>query len=67
MENHHILAVDDSVWDLFVKFFREVKGYNTWTEEEIDLSMNNDDIVEFIKWLSEIETDNPLTIALHLV
>lgn len=67
MGNHHILAVDDSVWDLFVKFFREVKGYDTWTEEEIDLSMNNDDIVEFIKWLSEIETDNPLTIALYSV
>ena len=64
MGNHHILAVDDNVWGLFVEFFREIKGHSDWSEDEIDLSMNNDDIVEFVKWLSEMETDNPLTIAL---
>lgn len=64
MEKHHILSIDDSVWELFVRFFREVKGYSDWSENEIDLSLNNDDIVEFVKWLSEEETDAPLTIAL---
>lgn len=64
MEKHHILSIDDSVWELFVRFFREVKGYSDWSENEIDLSLNNDDVVEFVKWLSEEETDAPLTIAL---
>ena len=38
-------------WKSFVKFFREEKGYEDWTENEIELSMNNNDIVEFIIWL----------------
>lgn len=41
------------VWQAFVKFFREEKGYDTWTEDEIDLSMNDDDIEQFILWLVE--------------
>lgn len=67
MENRNILSVDDSAWELFVQFFREVKGYSDWSDDEIDLSMNNDDIVEFVKWLSEVETATPLTIELCLV
>lgn len=66
MENRHILSIDNSVWELFVQFFREVKGYSDWSDDEIDLSMNNDDIVEFVKWLSEVETETPLTIELCL-
>ena len=44
------IASGDS-WKEFVKFFREEKGYEDWTEEEIDLSMNDDDIEQFINWL----------------
>lgn len=42
---------DKRVWAKFVKFFREVKGYEDWTEDEIEASRNDDDTDEFIKWL----------------
>lgn len=44
------------VWKNFVKFFREYKGYEDWTEEEIEGSYNNDDIESYLLWLcNEIE------------
>lgn len=47
---------DGLVWKYFVKFFREVKGYEDWTEEEIEGSYNNDDIESYMLWLcNEIE------------
>lgn len=45
--------IDSKIWDLFVQFFREVKLYDDWTEEEIDFSMNNDDINEFLEFIKE--------------
>ena len=44
---------NSDTWKEFVKFFREKKGYEDWTEEEIDLSRNDDDIEQFINWLVE--------------
>lgn len=65
-KQHHNLILDDNLWDLFVKFFREIKGYQDWTEEQIDLSMNNDDIQEFITWIATQTTDKPLDILIMI-
>lgn len=44
------------VWKNFVRFFRESKGYDDWTEQEIEDSYNDDDIESFLLWLcNEIE------------
>lgn len=45
------VKLEGKVWDKFVEFFREVKGYEDWTEDEIEFSRNNDDITEFLEWL----------------
>lgn len=39
------------VWNNFVKFFREEKGYEDWTEQEIEYSYNDDDIKSYMLWL----------------
>jgi len=44
------MKTDKSIWKAFVVFFREIKGYENWSEEDIDISMNEDDIEEFIKY-----------------
>ena len=46
-----ITLSNDKVWQKFCEFFREEKGYADWTDNEIDLSRNDDDIDEFIVWL----------------
>lgn len=38
----------------FISFFRYVKGYADWTDEEIVLSMNEGDLKEFIEWASKV-------------
>lgn len=42
---------DERVWVKFVEFFRNVKGYDDWSEDDIEFSRNEDDEEEFIKWL----------------
>lgn len=42
---------DERVWAKFVEFFRNVKGYEDWSEDEIEFSRNQDDEEEFVKWL----------------
>lgn len=42
---------DKRVWAKFVEFFRNVKGYEDWSEDEIEFSRNQDDEEEFVKWL----------------
>lgn len=37
----------EAIWNCFILFFRSEKGYNDWTEGQIALSMNQDDIDEF--------------------
>ena len=50
---------DEKVWKKFCEFFREVKLYYDWTDEEIDYSRCDDDIDEFIEWLVyELEAKN---------
>jgi hypothetical protein len=39
------------VWKKFCYFFRNKKGYKDWTDDEIDLSRNDDDFKEFVIWL----------------
>ena len=45
------VKLEGKVWEKFVEFFRHEKGYSDWTENEIELSRNNDDITEFLEWL----------------
>ena len=40
-------------WDLFYSFFRYVKGYQDWTDEEITNSMNKDDIEQLCKYIKD--------------
>lgn len=42
---------DERVWVKFVEFFRNVKGYDDWSEDDIEFSRNQDDEEEFVKWL----------------
>ena len=64
MNKNHEFVNEDSIWDLFVKFFREEKGYENWTDEEIELSYNGDDVAEFVAWLSEETTENPVVVVI---
>ena len=64
MNKNHEFVIEDSIWDLFVKFFREEKGYENWTDEEIELSYNGDDVEEFVAWLSEETTENPVVVVI---
>lgn len=64
MNKNHEFVIEDSIWDLFVKFFREVKGYENWTGDEIELSYNGDDVAEFVAWLSEETTENPIVVVI---
>lgn len=64
MNQNHEFVIEDSIWDLFVKFFREVKGYENWTDDEIELSYNGDDVAEFVAWLSEETTENPVVVVI---
>ena len=43
--------LDNMIWNSFTKFFREVKGYEDWNDEQIGGSMNNDDIDQFIEYI----------------
>lgn len=45
---------EQKLWESFVAFFKYIKGYNDWTDEEIARSMNNDDIKEYIEWVKEV-------------
>jgi hypothetical protein len=45
------------LWNSFVYFFRNVKGYSDWTDEQIALSMNNDDLKEYCKWVMKVLGD----------
>lgn len=45
---------EQKLWESFTAFFRNIKGYNNWTDEEIARSMNNDDIKEYIEWVKEV-------------
>ena len=45
------VMLEGKVWDKFVWFFQHVKGYNDWSEQDIENSRVNDDITEFIEWL----------------
>ena len=46
------------LWNSFVYFFRNIKGYPDWTEEEINTSMNNDDLKEYCEWVMKVLGDN---------
>lgn len=53
------VELNGKVWKKFVEFFRYEKGYEDWTEDEIECSRNDDDATEFLGWLVKtIESDN---------
>lgn len=43
----------EALWEDFMLFFRVEKGYNDWTDEQISLSVNEDDIDEFCKFIKD--------------
>ena len=45
------------LWNSFVYFFRNIKGYEDWTDEQIAISMNNDDLKEYCKWVMKVLGD----------
>ena len=45
------------LWESFMCFFRNVKGYSDWTDEQIALSMNNDDLKEYCEWTIKVLGD----------
>ena len=45
---------DQKLWESFLAFFRNVKGYANWTDEQIALSMCDDDVDEYIEWVKKI-------------
>ena len=46
--------MNKKVEDLFYDdFFRKIKGYECWSDDEIAGSINQDDIDEFSKWVKE--------------
>ena len=45
------VQMNGKVWKKFVEFFRTEKGYEDWTEDEIEFSRNDDDTTEFMVWL----------------
>ena len=45
------------LWESFMAFFRYVKGYEDWTDEQIATSMNNDDLKEYIEWVKKVLGD----------
>ena len=52
------VELNGRVWKKFVKFFRTEKGYENWTEDEIEDSRNDDDTTEFLEWLvKELESE----------
>ena len=52
------VELNGKVWKKFVEFFRHEKGYEDWTEDEIEDSRNDDDTTEFIGWLvNELEAN----------
>lgn len=64
MDKNHEFVIENSIWDLFVQFFREEKGYENWTDDEIELSYNGDDVAEFVAGLSEATTENPVVVVI---
>lgn len=44
----------ERIWEAFLDFFRNVKGYSDWTDEEIATSMNSDDISEFCEYITNL-------------
>lgn len=50
-------TLDNDLWLLFTEFFREEKGYDDWTDEEINFSLTEDDIDEFIEYLDELDEE----------
>lgn len=43
----------ETLWEDFMLFFRTEKGYEDWTDEQIALSVNQDDIDEFCKFIKD--------------
>ena len=45
---------EQKLWESFVAFFKYIKGYQDWNEQEIAISMNKDDLQEYIEWVKKI-------------
>lgn len=60
------IVFSDGAWKLFLDFFRFEACHDDWTDEQIEMSCNNDDIIDFLKWFLFKKTGDPITIVLGL-
>ena len=49
---------EQKLWESFIAFFKYVKGYTDWNEEEIAISMNNHDVRQYIEWVKKVLGDD---------
>lgn len=56
----------EGAWKLFLDYFRFEACHNDWTDEQIEMSCNNDDIIDFLKWFLREKTEEPTTVVLSL-
>lgn len=45
---------EQKLWESFTAFFRHIKGYSGWNDEEIALSMNIDDFKQYVEWARKV-------------
>ena len=45
---------EQKLWESFIAFFKYIKGYKDWNDEEIALSMNKDDFKEYVEWARKV-------------
>lgn len=45
--------LEQAIWEDFMLFFRTIKCYDDWTDEEIATSVNEDDIDEYCKFIKD--------------
>lgn len=63
-ENNFIFS--EGAWKLFLDYFRFEACHDDWTDEQIEMSCNNDDIIDFLKWFLREKTEEPTTVVLSL-
>lgn len=51
-------SLDTEIEDAFIRFFKEVKGYDDWTDDQIWGSFNLDDALDFCQHCSETLCDS---------
>lgn len=51
-------TLDEDLWEEFTDWFRFEQCHDDWTDDEINISLNEDDIEEFIEYLKERDDED---------